>query len=734
MARFEPKLTWESSRDNLIEGFYRPALKEAILYQRKAGYFSSTSFASITNEILDFIARKGRIQLITSPFISTYDQKIIKDSIENREKVLSEIFLDDLRNDPDGAKEDFAKVMAYMLANEIDGKPQLEIKIAITEGLYHEKMGLIHQANKDTICFVGSNNETISGWEINTENFHAFCSWRDETNQQAIKDNQAKFDRFWADKEPNVKIVDIPTAVKEHLFKISPKSNIEYQDTLKKVHDRILKKKEDSAVITEPIESTEKGLRDYQKEAIEKWIENNYRGIFAMATGTGKTINACGCINRLQQKEKRTVTIIAAPYTHLVEQWKSAVEDYNNEFPEEDRIKIDDQVLCYGEKNWRREIETILGDFNEKYFSGDYPKNNFIIYVTHATLNSQDFKDYILRIKDAKKLLIADEVHEIGAELSQASLLEEYDYRLGLSATPIRHYDPDGTAVLANYFEKTVYELELEDAIKMGFLCEYEYHPIYAELTSSEMEVYDRLTGQIAAKLSNKKYTRKDEDYENNPEIKRANLVGAAENKMQVLESIINELLNNEKLKKTLIYCTSNPSPNLPFGSPKQLEDVQRLLSDKHITHKSITFHDPTKERGQILDALARGHVDCVPAVRCLDQGVDIPSVETAIIMASSGNPKQYIQRRGRVLRPSTETGKEKAVIYDLLIKPPPPNENSSIRLRERRLTARELLRHKEFASIAINKDEAFEKIKSIAELYDIDLKRLDSEYIDNME
>mgnify|MGYP003331400540 CR=1 FL=1 len=131
MTRFEPKLTWESSRDNLIEEFYRPALKEAILYQRKAGYFSSTSFASITNEILDFIVRKGRIQLITSPFISTYDRQIIKDSIENREKVLSEIFLDDLRNDPDGAKEDFAKVMAYMLANEIDGKPQLEIKIAV---------------------------------------------------------------------------------------------------------------------------------------------------------------------------------------------------------------------------------------------------------------------------------------------------------------------------------------------------------------------------------------------------------------------------------------------------------------------------------------------------------------------------------------------------------------------------------------------------------------------------
>ena len=109
---------------------------------------------------------------------------------------------------------------------------------------------------------------------------------------------------------------------------------------MKKIHDRILKKKEDSAIITEPIESTEKGLRTYQKEAIEKWIENNYRGIFAMATGTGKTWNACGCINRLQQKEKRTVTIIAAPYTHLVEQWKSAVEDYNNEFPEEDRIKI----------------------------------------------------------------------------------------------------------------------------------------------------------------------------------------------------------------------------------------------------------------------------------------------------------------------------------------------------------------------------------------------------------
>jgi superfamily II DNA or RNA helicase len=239
---------------------------------------------------------------------------------------------------------------------------------------------------------------------------------------------------------------------------------------------------------------------------------------------------------------------------------------------------------------------------------------------------------------------------------------------------------------------------------------------VYAELTSDEMAVYHDLTKKIAAKMNNRE-TKADDDDTNDPANRRAALVGNAENKLVVLEEILSK--KEWSLKQTLIYCTSHPSPNLSKGSKTQLENVNDLTSNHHLTVKSVTYEDPTKSRGEILDNLSIGHYDCITAVKCLDEGTDIPSVETAIIMASSGNPKQYIQRRGRVLRQSTETGKKHAVIYDILVKPP-KYEDQSIQLRERKLLAKELLRHQEFAGIAINKDEAYAAIKEVKEYFEI--------------
>ena len=742
-----PKLTWESSQDNLIKDFYRPILKDAILYQRKAGYFSSTSFIGITNEIIELIERNGRIQLITSPNISARDKSIWTESVENREKILEETLLEELKGDPDDTKLNFWKIMAYMIANEIDGKPQLEIKIAIPDpesGIFHEKMGIIHYDDGEKICYVGSNNETYPAWSgQNIERFKAFHSWQGERDRTAIEDDQESFDRFWKGIEPNVKVFSLPEAVKQELLKIRPKSQIEFQESLTKAYEAI-GNQEGISEETEIIDKLEeKGLRPYQKKAISKWVQNDYRGIFAMATGTGKTVTAYGCINELNKLEKRNVTVIACPYTHLVEQWKEANSDYNSYVSQEDQVNLNNKktrtIVCYGEKKWRPEIQTAIGEFNEEYFSGGYPVDNLIIFVTHATLNSDDFKNYILEIKNAKKFLIVDEVHEIGSELNRNSLLEEYDFRLGLSATPIRHYDEEGTAVLMNYFNNVVYELDLKEAIDEKFLCEYEYHPFYVQLTPSEMDVYDDLTRQIAAKLG-KKNRKKSDDDEGNPEIRRADLVAAAENKLEKLEKIIDGMKEEQfsgegrGIKQSLIYCTSQPSPNLPPGSPTQLENVQKFLSDKHVSQKSITFKDPTKDRAEIIDNLAIGHYDCITAVKCLDQGVDIPSVEKAIIMASSGNPKQYIQRRGRVLRQSTKTGKTKAVIYDILVQPPLFSDDPIISLRERKLVAKELLRHKEFAKIAINSEDAIDIIRPQAELYKLDLEKLDDDYIRDLE
>jgi superfamily II DNA or RNA helicase len=730
----EIKWHWDTTLgDNIIQDFYRPALKDAIFYQRKAGYFSSTAFVEISTEMINFIKRNGRMQLITSPNLSTFDKSIFEASVDDREKILSEIFLDDLANDPDGTKQHFAKLMAYMLTNEINGKPQLEIKIALTEdgrGLFHNKSGIIHQANEEIISFTGSNNETGSAWDVNDEEFVAVCSWNSEQDKQQAKQIQKGFENLWNENNTAVRLFDLPEAVKQKLLKISPKSTIEYQDTIKKVLEDIEKHNndKDEESVSEKIPKEEEGLRPYQNEAIHNWMENNSRGIFSMATGTGKTFNAFGCINKILKKHSKIVIIIACPQTHLLEQWKKALTEFNHKMPSDTQVHVGDTVMCYHEKKWRPIFDQIVYDFNKKSFSGKDILSNFIVFVTHNTLNSNDFKEYIDKLTDSKILLVVDEMHNIGSELSLDALLGKYDYRLGLSATPMRHYDKEGSDALMKYFEKIVYDYPLKKAIDDGILCGYYYYPLYAELTSDEMAVYDDLTKKIAAKM-NSREIKTDADDTNDPANRRAALVGNAENKLLVLEEILSK--KKWSLKQTLIYCTSHPSPNLSKGSKTQLENVNDLISNHHLTVKSVTYEDPTKSRGEILDNLSIGHYDCITAVKCLDEGTDIPSVETAIIMASSGNPKQYIQRRGRVLRQSTETGKKHAVIYDILVKPP-KYQDQSIQLRERKLLAKELLRHQEFAEIAINKDEAYLAIKEVKEYFEIPDK-LNQDKINNL-
>ncbi|EIJ65027.1 type III restriction enzyme, res subunit [Candidatus Nitrosopumilus salaria BD31] len=724
MERFEPKLSWSSLKDNLIQEFYRPALKNAKLYQRKAGFFSSTSFMDITNEVISIIEKKGRIQLITSPKLSSTDIEIFQKSVEDKDTMISELCLKGLFDDQDQTKNDFRKLMAYMLVNEIEGHPQLEIKIALTEdgqGIFHEKLGIIYYTNNDIITFSGSVNETNYAWNRNIENFKVFCNWRGDTDKQAVDDDISSFNDLWEGNETKVRIYDLPQAVKEKLLETRPKSDEEF----KEIFDRVCKA---LSIEPEELEKEKEGLRGYQKEAREKWLDNNFRGIFSMATGTGKTFTAFGCMSKFQQSEGQTVTVIACPQTHLVDQWRRESRTYNSSVPPDDQISLEREVTCYSDNpRWQTELESILLDFNEKLFSGEALIQNFVIYVTHKTLNSKKFKDYILSIRNGKKLLIVDEVHNIGSELSQPALLEEYECRLGLSATPIRHYDPEGTSALMQFFNNIVFDLSLKQAIDEGYLCSYDYFPYYAELNHDEMDVYDALTIKIAEKYSRKSKHPTDEDDQNDPEIKRANLIANAENKLGILEEILNSIHN---IKQTLIYCTSNPSPAVPFGTPTQLDKVEKILVEKNIVSTSVTFRNPTKDRSLILQKLAVGHYDCITAVRCLDEGVDIPSVETAIIMASSGNPKQYIQRRGRVLRQSKKTGKTKAVIYDILVKPPLPDEGLDISKRERKLVAKELLRHKEFASIALNHNEAIETIRKVATKYKIDFESLDEEYI----
>ena len=752
---FEPNLTY-SFTDDCVNDFYRPALKNCKLYQRSSGYFSSTAFAHVAKEILEFIEMEGKMELIASPLMSELDIKIFEQSDLEREKSLGTFFLETLKKDPDNLKLQFSKLMAYMLTNKIDGKPQLEIKIAIPvfqPGIYHQKIGIMHYHNGERIAFNGSNNETGMGWNGNAEQFHAFKSWGNDTNVQGIVDNQRIFNNLWSGSSKEVLIYDLPHAVKEHLLEIRPKSDAELKATIEKVKKIIKDESKQNKQENIPDPKTFIKLEEHQIEARNKWFENDLCGLLEMATGTGKTFTAFGCINKLQKLHERTAIIIACPQKHLVEQWKHELPRYNLNVEESEKIIIEKTVICNSDyPKWKNEFEEILHDYNVPPIgSHKCITNNIVIFTTHDTLASDVFTQKILKIKNAKKFLIVDEVHNITSDSSEKTLLKEYDCRLGLSATPTRHMDDEGTGILTTYFHSKdchqinpaiamicskcnkpliTYSLDLETAIhKLHVLCPYEYHPYYVRLTSSEMNIYNNLTSIIARAEAKRKKGLSLTEYEKSASLRRSDLIANAENKDRMLDDILTLEFNNI-LHLTLIYCTNNPRPEALPGTPKQLERVKNILFSKGIKSDSVTHKDPTKYRADILSNLQGGIFNCVTAVKCLDEGVDVPAVETGIFMASSNNPKQFVQRRGRILRRNKITNKTRAYIYDILVTPPVPDPGVDINLNERKLIAKELLRHKEFALISENNQKAIERIKDVAKEFAINLDKLNYDYI----
>jgi len=722
--KFNPKPTWNSrGGDDLVEGFYKPALKNNCnLYQRMSGFFTSTSFSHVAQEILDFIERDGKIELITSPNLSTTDKDIIEQSVDAPEKLISKIFFEDLKNDLDNLKINFAKLLGYMLTHN-----KLEIKIAINKdgkGMYHDKIGIMHFDDDEKISFSGSANETLAAWKFNSEQLEVFTTWGGNRDNISIRNHQRWFNRVWQNDVDELEIFNLPVAVKDHLLEISPKSDEEYIQVMEKIKE----------TLGQASKKSKMGLYDYQKDARDEWIKNGCNGLFAMATGTGKTFAAFSCMNKIQNTHERTAIIIACPQKHLVEQWYEELSDYNSGMPEEDKVDFSTSILCNSDyPKWREDFDKILDQVNEKPLGySEFSKNNFVVFVTHATLGkvgSNSFNEKIDSIKGLKKFLIIDEVHNITEESSKTRFREDYDFRLGLSATPDRHLDTVGTDIIYNYFDKAVYDLSLREAIHEGYLCKYHYYPTYVELTVNEAEIYDDLTTSIAIIEEKKRRgAYHPEKGEFDPYLARAQLIQAAAKKLDKLKEILTDMSNS--LEQTLVYCTSNPSLGFPKGAPTQLIEVQKILSARNIVSDSVTWRDKTKDRRKILRDLANDHFDCVTAVRCLDEGVDIPSVKLGIFMASSGNPKQFIQRRGRVLRKSEKTGKTHAKIYDILVTPHIPDEDNIGTVRERKLIANELLRCKEFASLSDNEDVTKESIGEILEVFKIPYETLTREWI----
>lgn len=388
-----------------------------------------------------------------------------------------------------------------------------------------------------------------------------------------------------------------------------------------------------------------------------------------MATGTGKTITALAASAQLFAREKRLAVIIAVPYQHLVDQWHQEASAFGYK-----------PILAYqNKKSWLDALNHEIIEFNGSY-------RNFIsVITTHSTFISADFQGSIARLQ-TPSLIIADEAHHLGAERSRQNYPTQVPYRLALSATPDRWFDDEGTHLLRAYFGETVFAFPLEKAIGVS-LTPYYYYPHLVPLTDDEMVDYEVLSLKIA-RLINQEDVEKQEALRMLL-IKRGRLLNTAVNKLTTLSDLLDQAPH---IEHTLFYC-----------APGQINDVIRLVGwEKGILIDQFTAAEAPKERQQLLTNFAAGTLQALAAMKCLDEGVDVPSTRTAYFLASSSNPREFIQRRGRILRKSP--GKAHSIIHDLIAVPPVALDQHSPSFHaERSIVRRELSRFKEFANPALN-------------------------------
>ena len=694
MSLKELQLDYEYRSDthNIVSDFYIPCFSNSISYSRAVGYFTSHGLALAAKGLVAFLENAGHMRLIASPFLESLDIEAIEKGYKDRESIYEQAILRQLEPDsPDGFSDIVhhrLECLAWLIAEE-----RLEIKIAYPvvaprdRSIYHEKIGVFRDSEGNRVAFTGSPNETTGGLVSNFESFDVFVSWDDPHGR--IERKISNFERLWNNSTEKLTVIDFPEAARRKLlsFRSSGKPTID-PEIYPTTDTPIIEELGQIDKVTIPTSVT---LRYYQEEAYEKWRTQNGIGILSMATGTGKTITALATLVRLYEEHGKLFSLITCPYQHLVDQWVHEAQSFGFR-----------PILAYrNRKRWENDLNEQIVNYKLGV------QDNVMVITTHSTFISDAMQQTIERLKGLS-VIVADEMHHLGAIQSRNKLPEAFKYRIGLSATPSRHFDEEGTEVLKEYFGSTAYEFSLEQAIEEGYLSEYYYYPHIVELTNRELQQYQDLTRKIA-QLFSSGYSPGENQRLDALLRDRSHILNIAANKLDLLANLIAE---QESVHHTLFYCTHG-----------QIDDVIKILGTRFgIRVSPFTSKEPITIRSQILEDFASGTHQALAAMHCLDEGVDVPSTETAYLLASSSNPREFIQRRGRILRKSPN--KEYSTIHDMITVPSiqynPKSRDADIFNTERRIIRKELTRFKEFAEASRNSVEASDVIWDLAESYNL--------------
>lgn len=730
---------YKTGSENEPLQFYLDGLANSNEFNLLLGYFSSSAINLLSVGFATFISKGGKMRMVINHLLSAKDKETILRVEENPNQIRVFDLTDvtELHRNLDEYDSHFFECLAYLISQK-----RIEIKVIKPKsgkGIAHYKSGVFSDG-QDYVGYKASCNFTYYGLSENIEELEAFLSWENGRSSKLIKRQLRLIDDYFTEKDEDVEYIpvsEIEVVLKDKFGKKDINELLVQEELLLKKKASLIsnpKLKNRIASLFVKIETASKtpkfpypeGPREYQKIAFENWKNNKQQGLFAMATGTGKTITSLNCLLEVYKKTGYYKALILVPTITLVNQWEEECKKFKFNLI----VKV-----CSNSKNWKNDIAGIL--LQEKLS----PTENisFVVISTYASYARVNIFAELNQLP-AKTLLIADECHNMGSP-TLLKLLSRINCkrRIGLSATPERQFDEEGNKKLSSFFSSEngyTFEYSMQEAISKGVLCRYFYFPHLVSLTDAEMSDYLKLSLKIAKYFNPKK----DGFVKNDPILTalllaRKRIIHKAFNKVAAFQNIIKEQFQKKgNLRYSLVYVPEGNDPNDYFETDRFSQkdetendnDAVHLINvftkavkdlDTRITVRK--FISVTNEKDNILEQFAHGEIDVLTSMKCLDEGVDVPRAELAVFCASTGNPRQFVQRRGRILRQHRD--KQFAYIHDLVVIPEVSPSSDSYEM-ERSMLKKELVRVNNFASLSENSSHTVNMLLDTMNYYNLNL------------
>ena len=731
---YPKSLEYRTGAENEPLAFYLNSLLNSNRLDLLLGYFSSSAINVLALGFAKFISNGGRMRMIVNHILSANDKNAVLQGTSSSDgdyNFTAEDFYA-LSKTLDEYGKHFFECIAWLISSKrIDLRV---IRPKAGSGISHYKSGVFYDEH-NKVKFKGSCNFTASGLLQNLEELDVKLSWKNES--AAFTEYDEVYEALWngtSDYAELIPFEQIEEAivqtyggkdldellVDEHRLasqKAKQTRSLSYKETL----DGVIKEIE--AYRLAPRFPYSAGPREYQREAYQNWLGNGCKGIFAMATGTGKTITSLNCVLEEYKKHRSYKTVIIVPTTVLVQQWEKEARKFNFRSV----VKVSSKS-----KNWQSELKEVVTQLSYGVTA------SYVVIVTYKSFCKEQFQSLFKRLP-AETVLIADEAHNI-ASPQVAALLPgvHLQKRIGLSATPKRVYDLEGSIEMEKFFadaEPYTYSFTMERAIAEGILCQYYYYPRLVNLTPSELEGYMLITKKLSRFYNGAEDNLIASQVVQQLLMKRKRIIHKAHGKLGTFKQILGKIIEQRgKLKYTLVYAPEGfySDEEINEDAFPDLDEEDRIIDYyssivRQFSPETMTtqYTSDSDDKDYVLKQFEAGNIDMLLSMKCLDEGVDIPRTEQAIFCSSTGNPRQFIQRRGRILRQHPQ--KSFAYIYDMVVIPRTDPTSATFDL-ERNLARKELERVVHFSYMALNKASATEVFRDICEYYGLSLDTIHEE------